>query len=54
VRHVIPPFARRCPDCGHRELRRGFERVGDDGATHRVECPACGHRFEPVEHPWLN
>jgi hypothetical protein len=33
---------------------RAFERVGDDGAARRVERPACGHRFEPVEHPWLN
>ncbi|PSP66508.1 hypothetical protein BRC85_10165 [Halobacteriales archaeon QS_1_69_70] len=54
MRHVIPPFGRRCPACGHLGLRRGFARVGDDGAPRRVECPACGHRFEPVEHPWLN
>lgn len=49
---MMPPFIRRCPECGHVSLSRRFESVDDD--PNRVECPACGHRFEPTESPWLN
>lgn len=47
---MMPPFVRRCPDCGHLALTLRFDTVeGGD----RVECPACSHRFEPVDRPWL-
>lgn len=47
---MMPPFVRRCPACGHLGLALRFERVeGGD----RVSCPACEHRFEPFERPWL-
>jgi DNA-directed RNA polymerase subunit RPC12/RpoP len=48
---MMPPFIRRCPECGHVGLRRRFDLTDD---PRRVECPACGHRFEPIESPWLN
>jgi len=47
---MLPPLVRRCPDCGHLGLSVRFAAV-DDGRL--VECPSCGHRFEPVENPWL-
>ncbi|WP_254838933.1 hypothetical protein [Natronomonas marina] len=50
---MIPPLVRRCPDCGYRGWSRRFAVVTVDG-TRRVECPSCGHRFEPLDHPWLN
>ncbi|WP_324661939.1 hypothetical protein [Haloarcula sediminis] len=49
---MMPPLRRRCPQCGHRDWTPRFEAVRVDG-THRIVCPACGHRFEPVEKPWL-
>lgn len=49
---MLPPLVRRCPDCGHVTLSARFAPVEDDGAR-LVECPACGHRFETVDDPWL-
>jgi uncharacterized protein (DUF983 family) len=47
---MMPPLVRRCPDCGNGSLSLRFASVkGGD----RVECPACGHRFEPLDRPWL-
>jgi DNA-directed RNA polymerase subunit RPC12/RpoP len=53
VTPMIPPFLRRCPDCGKTGLARSFETVDTDGER-LVECPRCGHRFEPVDRPTLN
>jgi rRNA maturation protein Nop10 len=47
---MMPPLVRRCPDCGHATLSFRFTWVeGGD----RLECPACDHRFEPADRPWL-
>jgi transposase len=49
---MIPPIVRRCPRCGHLARAARFEFV--TGATGRlVECPVCGHQYEPVENPML-
>ena len=48
---VIPPITRHCPECGHWGWRG---RVDADDGTYCVEYPACGHRFEPVDNPFLN
>ncbi|WP_436928093.1 hypothetical protein [Halosimplex amylolyticum] len=50
---MIPPFVRRCPDCGHWGLSRSFATVHDDGRR-LVECPRCAHRFRTVDSPVLN
>jgi transcription elongation factor Elf1 len=47
------PLLRRCPQCGHVARSRRFT-VADDDDRSLVECPRCGHRFEPIENPWLN
>ncbi|ELZ22797.1 hypothetical protein C475_16886 [Halosimplex carlsbadense 2-9-1] len=49
---MIPPLLRRCPDCGKTGLSRSFETVETGGRI--VECPRCGHRFEPIDRPTLN
>lgn len=46
---MLPPLFRRCPDCGHLAWSSRFEGVDED----RVECPACGHRFETFWDPRL-
>jgi transposase len=48
---MIPPAVRRCPSCGHIGRTGGFgaETVG---VSRIVVCPACGHRFDPVDQPW--
>jgi DNA-directed RNA polymerase subunit RPC12/RpoP len=50
---MIPPFVRRCPDCGKLGLARSFETVETDGRR-LAECPRCGHRFEPIDRPTVN
>jgi DNA-directed RNA polymerase subunit RPC12/RpoP len=49
---MLPPLVGRCPDCGHVNLRFRFEPVSGSGPR-RIECPRCGHRFEPVDDPLL-
>jgi len=49
---MMPPFVRRCPDCGRVRLSRQFAPVEGDPAL--VECPVCGHRFETIDRPWLH
>jgi uncharacterized Zn finger protein (UPF0148 family) len=46
---VIPPFVRRCPDCGHVDFAVQFPAVDD----RTVRCPMCRHRFETADRPWL-
>lgn len=48
---MIPPFIRRCPECGYVHLGRRFAVVEDDGRI--VECPRCHNRFEPIDNPFL-
>lgn len=50
---MMPALIYRCPDCGHTGLSRRFTVVGDDDGRTRVECPACHHRFERIDDPWL-
>jgi endogenous inhibitor of DNA gyrase (YacG/DUF329 family) len=50
---MIPPFVRRCPDCGKLGLSRSFETV-EVGGRRLVECPRCGNRFRTVDRPALN
>lgn len=52
VSAMIPPLIRRCPDCGHVSLSRRFRAITDDGQR-LIECPACEHRIEPIDDPWL-
>jgi DNA-directed RNA polymerase subunit RPC12/RpoP len=49
---MIPPLVRRCRECGYLGPGRRFAFVDDDGRQ-LVECPRCGHCFEPVDRPWL-
>jgi transposase len=51
---MIPPLARRCPGCGHTNWSGRFAAVSTDEGRRLVECPACGYRFEPIDHPMLN
>jgi len=48
---MIPPLVRRCPECGRVSLSHRFTAVSDDPSV--VECPACHHRFEPIDNPRL-
>ncbi|MBX0296064.1 hypothetical protein [Haloarcula nitratireducens] len=51
---MMPPFIRRCPDCGHVGWTRSFRVETDERGRRLVECPSCQHRFEPVDNPLLN
>ncbi len=50
---MIPPFIRRCPECGHVGLRRRFATVETGDGRRLVECPACHCRLDPIDNPWL-
>jgi len=46
---VIPPLVRRCTECGHVTWGHRFASVGTDDGEEVVECPSCGHRFQPLD-----
>jgi DNA-directed RNA polymerase subunit RPC12/RpoP len=50
---MIPPLVRRCPECSHTGWSSRFAVVTTDSGRRLVECPACGHRFEPIDGPML-
>ncbi|MFW6318258.1 MAG: hypothetical protein ACOC06_07315 [Halorubrum sp.] len=50
----MPPIVRQCPECGTRDWSRRFAVVTTEAGRRLVECPACGHRFEPIDNPYLN
>jgi DNA-directed RNA polymerase subunit RPC12/RpoP len=50
---VIPPLVRRCTECGHVTWGHRFATATTDDGTEAVECPSCGHRFQPVDSPLL-
>ncbi|MEZ3167494.1 hypothetical protein ABNG02_09175 [Halorubrum ejinorense] len=51
---MMPPIVRRCPECGTRGWSRRFAVVGGEDGRRSVECPSCGHRFEPIDNSLLN
>ncbi|ELZ45973.1 hypothetical protein C464_11560 [Halorubrum coriense DSM 10284] len=51
---MIPPIVRWCPECGASDWSRRFAVVVDASGRRLVECPECGHRFEPLDNPLLN
>ncbi|VTT88351.1 hypothetical protein DM2_1685 [Halorubrum sp. DM2] len=51
---MMPPIVRRCPECGTTGWSRRFAVVAREGSRRLVECPACAHRFEPIDGPLLD
>jgi transcription elongation factor Elf1 len=51
---MIPPLFRRCPECGHWSWSGRFPVVAAVDERSLVECPACGHRFEPADNLMRN
>ncbi len=51
---MIPPFIRRCPECGYVGWSGRFRVVNAEANPNTVVCPSCSHRFETIDNPWLN
>lgn len=51
---MMPPFVRRCPECGHVTFSRRFTASRADDGRRLLECPSCHHLIEPIDDPWLN